>query len=50
MYADGILYLPITQFGQDAAIYQVNPETGVATNGISIKGVTEIRTLGKLNR
>lgn len=50
MYADGILYLPITQFGQDAAIYQVNPETGVATKGISIKGVTEIRTLGKLNR
>lgn len=49
MYADGILYLPITQFGQDAAIYQVNPETGVATKGISIKGVTEIRTLGKLN-
>lgn len=50
MYADGILYLPITQFGQDATIYQVNPETGVATKGISIKGVTEIRTLGKLNR
>lgn len=49
MYADGVIYLPITQFGQDAAIYQVNPETGVATKGISIKGVTEIRTLGKLN-
>jgi len=49
MYADGVIYLPITQFGQDAAIYLVNPETGVATKGITIKGVTEIRTLGKLN-
>lgn len=49
MFADGVIYLPITQFGQDATIYQVNPETGVATKGISIKGATEIRTLGKLN-
>ena len=49
-YADGVVYLPITQFGQDAAIYLVNPETGVATKGISIKGVTEIRTIGKLNK
>ena len=49
MYADGVIYLPITQFGQDASIYLVNPETGVATKGITIKGVTEIRTLGKLN-
>ena len=50
MYTDGVIYLPITQFGQDAAIYLVNPETGVATKGISIKGVTEIRTIGKLNK
>lgn len=50
MYADGLIYLPITQFGQDAAIYLVNPDTGVATKGITIKGVTEIRTLGKLNK
>lgn len=50
MFADGIIYLPITQFGQDAAIYLVNPDTGVATKGITIKGVTEIRTLGKLNK
>ena len=49
MFADGTIYLPITQFGQDACIYLVNPETGVATKGITIKGVTEIRTLGKLN-
>ena len=50
MYTNGVIYLPITQFGQDAAIYLVNPETGVATKGISIKGVTEIRTIGKLNK
>ncbi len=49
MYADGTIYLPITQFGQDATIYLVNPSTGVATKGITIKGVTEIRTIGKLN-
>lgn len=49
LYADGVIYLPITQFGQDAAIYLVNPETGVATKGITIKGATEIRTIGKLN-
>ena len=49
MYADGTIYLPITQFGQDASIYLVNPNTGVATKGITVKGVTEIRTIGKLN-
>lgn len=49
MYADGTIYLPITQFGQDASIYLVNPNTGVATKGITIKGATEIRTIGKLN-
>ena len=49
MYADGVIYLPITQFGQDANIYIVNPETGEAKKGITLKGVTEIRTLGKLN-
>ena len=49
MYADGVIYLPITQFGQDACIYMVNPETGEAKKGITLKGVTEIRTLGKLN-
>lgn len=50
MYADGVIYLPITQFGQDASIYVVNPETGEAKKGVTLKGVTEIRTLGKLNR
>lgn len=49
MYADGVIYLPITQFGQDASIYVVNPETGEAAKGITLRGVTEIRTLGKLN-
>ena len=49
MFADGVIYLPITQFGEDANIYIVNPETGEAKKGITLKGVTEIRTLGKLN-
>lgn len=49
MFADGVIYLPITQFGQDANIYIVNPESGEAKKGITLKGVTEIRTLGKLN-
>ena len=49
MYDDGVIYLPITQFGEDASIYIVNPETGEAKKGITLKGVTEIRTLGKLN-
>ena len=48
MYTDGQLYLPITEFKQDAAIYVVDPETAVATKTISIKGVSEIRTLGHL--
>lgn len=48
LYADGILYLPITQFGHDACIYTVDPTTAVATPGITLRGVTEVRTLGKL--
>ncbi|MBM6992618.1 MAG: DUF4374 domain-containing protein [Prevotella sp.] len=48
MYADGKIYLPITEYGADAAIYSIDSETGTATKGITIKGVTEIRTLGKL--
>lgn len=49
LYADGVLYLPITQYGEDASIYLVNPDTGVATKGITLKGVKEIRTLGKMS-
>lgn len=49
MFADGVIYLPITQFGQDACIYTIDPETAVATKGITLRGVTEVRTLGKLN-
>lgn len=45
---NGKIYLPITQYGSDAAIYVVNPETGVATKGITIKGVKEIRSIGYL--
>jgi hypothetical protein len=48
-YADGVIYLPITQYGSDAAIYVVNPDTGEATKGITLTGVYEIRTIGKLN-
>lgn len=47
--ADGVIYLPVTEYGHDAAIYLVNPTTGVATKGITLKGVKEIRTIGKLN-
>ena len=49
MFHDGKLYLPITQFGEDAAIYVVNPETAEATKGISLRGVYEVRTLGHLS-
>lgn len=44
----GKIYLPITQYGSDASIYIVNPETGVATKGITLKGVKEIRSIGYL--
>ena len=49
LFADGKLYLPITVFGEDASIYIVNPTTAEATKGITLKGVYEIRTLGKLS-
>jgi len=42
----GKVYLPITQYGQDATIYVIDPETAVATKGITVKGVKEIRTIG----
>ena len=48
-YVDGVIYLPITEYGNDAAIYTVNPETCIATKGITLVGVYEIRTIGKLN-
>ncbi|MDO4164884.1 MAG: DUF4374 domain-containing protein [Bacteroides sp.] len=48
MYYGGTIYLPITEFGQDAAVYLVNPTTGVATKGVTLTGVSEIRSLGHL--
>ncbi len=48
MYYDGTIYLPITEFGSDAAIYAVDPETAVATKQFTVKGATEIRTIGAL--
>lgn len=47
-YADGVVYLPITQYGSDAVVYVVDIETGEARPGITLRGVTEVRTLGKL--
>lgn len=43
---DGKIYLPITTYGADACIYVINPESAVATKGITIKGVREVRTVG----
>ncbi|MDO4161195.1 MAG: DUF4374 domain-containing protein [Prevotellaceae bacterium] len=48
MTRNGKIYLPITQYGSDAVIYIVDPETAVATKGITLVGVTEVRTLGYL--
>lgn len=44
----GKVYLPITQYGSDAVIYVIDPETAQATAGITLKGVKEVRTLGYL--
>lgn len=48
-YADGVVYLPITQYGSDAVVYVVDIETAAARPGITLRGVTEVRTLGKLS-
>ncbi len=48
MYHDGTIYLPITEFGNDAAIYAINPSTAEATKQFTITGATEIRTIGTL--
>ncbi len=45
---DGKIYLPVTQYGKDAVIYVVNPDTGEAAEGITLKGVYEIRSIGYL--
>lgn len=48
LYDNGKIYMPITASGSDAALYVIDPETGVATKGITIKGVSEIRAVGRL--
>lgn len=48
LYDNGIMYMPITESGYDAAIYKIDPNTGIATKGITIKGVSEIRAIGHL--
>lgn len=46
MYHAGTIWLPITQFGSDASLYAVDPLTAAATKKATIKGATEIRTIG----
>ena len=48
LYDEGVLWLPITEYGYDAALYGINPYTGVATKGITITGCREIRSIGRL--
>lgn len=48
LYDNGVLYLPITVYGSDAVIYSINPYTGEAKKGITLHGVGEVRSLGKL--
>lgn len=48
LYYNGKVYIPITERGQDPAIYVADVNTGVAHKGAVIKGATEIRALGFL--
>lgn len=48
LFDNGKMYMPITESGHDAALYVIDPETAVATKGITIKGVSEIRAVGHL--
>ena len=48
MVHDGKIYIPITQRGGYAALYNVDPTTGVATKGITITGAASIRSVGYL--
>lgn len=50
MFHDGSIWLPITEYGSDASLYTVNPETAAATKRITIKGATEIRTIGYIGQ
>lgn len=48
MVHDGKIFIPITQRGGYAALYNVDPNTGVATNGITVTGAATIRSVGYL--
>lgn len=48
LYYNGNVYIPITERGQDPAIYVADVNTGVAHKGAVVKGATEIRALGFL--
>ena len=48
MVYDGKIFIPITQRGGYAALYNVDPDTGVATKGITVTGAASIRSVGYL--
>lgn len=48
MVHDGKIYIPITQRGGYAALYNVDPNTGMATKGITVTGAATIRSVGYL--
>lgn len=49
MCLNGKIYLPITEFKQDAAVYVIaDLDNPVAVKGAVLKGVSEIRSLGHL--
>lgn len=50
MYHDGYIWLPITKYGEDTSLYKVDPQTAVATKQLTIKGATEIRTVGYIGQ
>lgn len=47
VYNDKI-YLPLTEYSKNAAIYEVNPSSTQATKSISVIGASEIRAIGHL--
>lgn len=49
LFHNGKIYLPITQYGEDAAIYIIPLNTAIATKGITVKGASEIRSIGFLS-
>ncbi|WP_315578822.1 DUF4374 domain-containing protein [Hoylesella oralis] len=48
LYDEGVLYLPITEYGSDAIIYSIDLHTGTAKKGITLTGVGEVRNMGRL--